>query len=69
MQSRWEAAREAFVGEVKESGRVVLGEVEGVLRSVVRENERKDVSPDDVESWKKAREVVGACEEELKKLG
>jgi len=68
LQSRWEAAREAFVGEVKESGRVVLGEVEGVLRSVVRENEREEVSPEDIEGWRKAREGVKACEEELKKL-
>ena len=69
LQSHWEKAREVFVGEVRESGRVVLGEVEGVLRAVIRENERKEVSIEDVEGWRKAREGVKACEEELKKLG
>jgi len=68
LQSRWEEAREVFVGEVRESGRVVLGEVEGVLRGVVRENERREVSPEDVEGWTTARDGVRACEEELKKL-
>ena len=68
LQSRWEEAREVFVGEVRESGRVVLGEVEGVLRGVVRENEMREVSPEDVEGWKKAKEGVRACEDALKKL-
>jgi hypothetical protein len=55
LQKNWEAERENWEAEVREHGRVVLSEVEDVLRSVVRGNERGVLRSADVEDWGKAR--------------
>jgi hypothetical protein len=55
LQKNWEAERQSWEADVREHGRVVLSEVEDVLRSVVRGNERGVLRSTDVEDWGKAR--------------
>jgi hypothetical protein len=66
LQKKWEGERETWEAEVREHGRVVLSEVEDVLRSVVRENERGVLRLSDKEDWSRAR---GALREVKKALG
>ena len=65
LQKKWEAERSTFENEVHETGRVVLAEVEEVMRGVVRDNERPTVRTQDVEEWQKARQSVERCEQAL----
>lgn len=66
LQKKWEAERRNWEAEVREHGRVVLSEVEDVLRTVVRSNERGVLRASDLEDWEKAR---GALREVKKALG
>lgn len=66
LQKKWEKERENWEAEVREHGRVVLSEVEDVLRSVVRSNERGVLRASDLEDWGRAR---GALREVKKALG
>jgi hypothetical protein len=66
LQKRWEDERETWEAEVREHGRVVLSEVEDVLRAVVRENERGVLRSSDLEDWSRAR---GALREVKMALG
>jgi hypothetical protein len=66
LQKKWEGERVTWEAEVREHGRVVLSEVEDVLRSVVRENERGVLRLSDKEDWSRAR---GALREVKKALG
>ena len=66
LQKKWEAERENWEAEVREHGRVVLSEVEDVLRTVVRSNERGVLRATDLEDWEKAR---GALREVRRQLG
>jgi len=65
LQKKWEAEREGWEAEVREHGRVVLSEVEDVLRSVVRSNERGVLRQTDVEVWEKARGALREVKEAL----
>lgn len=65
LQKKWEGERGIWEAEVREHGRVVLAEVEDVLRRVVRENERGVLRPEDLEDWGRAR---GALEEVARAL-
>ncbi|KAG9753832.1 hypothetical protein KCU73_g5800, partial [Aureobasidium melanogenum] len=58
LQKRWEGERETWEAEVREHGRVVLSEVEDVLRTVVRENERGVLRQTDIEDWQRARQAL-----------
>jgi hypothetical protein len=58
LQKKWEGERETWEAEVREHGRVVLSEVEDVLRSVVRENERGVLRSSDLEDWSRAKEAL-----------
>lgn len=58
LQKKWEGERETWEAEVREHGRVVLSEVEDVLRTVVRENERGVLRQSDIEDWGRAREAL-----------
>ncbi|KAI5200743.1 hypothetical protein E4T39_05620 [Aureobasidium subglaciale] len=58
LQKKWEGERETWEAEVREHGRVVLGEVEDVLRRVVRENERGVLRQADIQDWDRAREAL-----------
>ncbi|KAI4723408.1 hypothetical protein E4T48_00246 [Aureobasidium sp. EXF-10727] len=58
LQKKWEAERQTWEAEVREHGRVVLAEVEDVLRTVVRENERGVLRTSDLEDWRRAREAL-----------
>jgi hypothetical protein len=55
LQKKWETERQTWEAEVREHGRVVLSEVEDVLRSVVRENERGVLRSSDLKDWEAAR--------------
>lgn len=66
LQKKWESERQNWEAEVREHGRVVLSEVEDVLRTVVRSNERGVLRPSDLEDWERAR---GALREVKKALG
>jgi hypothetical protein len=66
LQRNWEGEREGWEAEVREHGRVVLSEVEDVLRRVVRENERGVLRASDMEDWGRAR---GALREVTQALG
>ena len=68
LQRKWEEARSVFAGEVRESGRVVLAEVEGLMRGVVRDHERPAVRKEDEEAWQRAREAVREAGEQLRRL-
>ena len=68
LQKKWEHERRVFEGDVKESARVVLSEVEGIMRSVVRENERPTLRSADVDGWLRARGALEWCQTELDKL-
>jgi len=65
LQKKWEAEREGWEAEVREHGRVVLSEVEDVLRSVVRSNERGVLRQTDVEDWERARGALREVKEAL----
>lgn len=69
MQRIWEDQRRIWEGDVRESGRVVLAEVEEMMRRIVRENERPNLRPEDVASWMRAREAVKEVEDALSKRG
>ncbi|KAG9654903.1 hypothetical protein KCU64_g6895, partial [Aureobasidium melanogenum] len=58
LQKKWEGERETWEAEVREHGRVVLSEVEDVLRTVVRENERGVLRQSDIEDWQRARAAL-----------
>ncbi|KAH0269740.1 Metallo-dependent phosphatase, partial [Aureobasidium melanogenum] len=58
LQKKWEKERQTWEAEVREHGRVVLSEVEDVLRTVVRENERGVLRQTDIEDWERAREAL-----------
>ncbi|KAH0271238.1 Metallo-dependent phosphatase, partial [Aureobasidium melanogenum] len=58
LQKKWQGEIETWAAEVREHGRVVLSEVEDVLRTVVRENERGVLRQTDIEDWQRAREAL-----------
>ncbi|KAG9520871.1 Metallo-dependent phosphatase, partial [Aureobasidium melanogenum] len=58
LQKKWEGERETWEAEVREHGRVVLSEVEDVLRTVVRENERGVLRQSDIEDWQRAKAAL-----------
>jgi hypothetical protein len=66
LQKKWKSEREGWEAEVREHGRVVLSEVEDVLRRVVRENERGVLRSSDLRDWESAR---GALREVKQALG
>ncbi|KAF4555108.1 Hypothetical protein D9617_3g021780 [Elsinoe fawcettii] len=68
LQKLWGAERIKFEGEVKEQGRLVLGDVESRLRTVVREGRRPQINPEDQQRWSQARQLVQKCQELLSKL-
>ncbi|KAJ9629794.1 hypothetical protein H2203_002175 [Taxawa tesnikishii (nom. ined.)] len=68
LQRKWEEARNVWEGEVRESGRVVLSDVEATLRVVIAGNERPVLRTEDVVAWRKARDAVQQVGEELGKL-
>lgn len=67
LQKKWEHERRVWEGEVKEQGRLVLAEVEGVMRKIVWENEKPSLRVDDVKGWQEAAEAVKAVETELER--
>lgn len=67
LQTAWERAREQWEGGVGEEGRLVLAEVEEVMRGVVRGNERAGLRESDVRGWREARDAVRVVEEALEK--
>ena len=69
LQKLWGTERNGFASTVHEGGRFVLGEVEAELRKMVSEGGRVNVRPEDVESWREAREAVQRCREAMEKLG
>ena len=58
LQRRWESAREAWVAQVREEGRKVLGLVEGRCRRVVRDGGRSSIGEGMVEEVGSAEEMV-----------
>ncbi|KAG2166182.1 hypothetical protein JADG_005921 [Aureobasidium aubasidani] len=68
LQKKWEGERESWEAEVREHGRVVLSEVEEVLRSVVRTNERGTLRNADMEDWQRARGALERVEEALQEV-
>ncbi|THZ91477.1 hypothetical protein D6C82_09957 [Aureobasidium pullulans] len=68
LQKKWEGERESWEAEVREHGRVVLSEVEEVLRSVVRTNERGTLRNADMEDWQRARGALEKVEEALQEV-
>lgn len=66
LQKKWEAERENWEAEVREHGRVVLSEVEDVLRTVVRSNERGVLRATDLEDWEKARGALREVRRQLR---
>ena len=73
LQTKWEAARAYWQGEVREEGRKVLKHVERVVREVVREGGKVEVGVEGdevgVEERRVAREVAARARRELEKLG
>lgn len=67
LQRKWEDERRVWESEVREQGRLVLAEVEGVMRNIVRENEKPALRLDDIKGWQKAAEAVSAVEMEMGK--
>lgn len=68
LQKKWEGERGSWEAEVREHGRVVLSEVEEVLRSVVRTNERGTLRNADMEDWQRARGALERVEEALQEV-
>ncbi|GAM84018.1 hypothetical protein ANO11243_020090 [Dothideomycetidae sp. 11243] len=68
LQRRWGEDRSAFEGDVREQGRLVLGEIESLLRKTVREDKRPAVRAEDSLAWREARIAIDTAREELKKL-
>ena len=60
--------RTKFQGEVREQGRIVLGEIEALLRGIVRDGKRPVVRQEDMQTWNEARRLIKAAEEALEKL-
>ncbi|KAF2153427.1 hypothetical protein K461DRAFT_224358 [Myriangium duriaei CBS 260.36] len=68
LQRLWGEERTKFESEVREQGRLVLAETEGILRKVVREDKRPQVRTEDTAEWEKARSLIHAARNELEKL-
>lgn len=68
LQKLWGAERSKFESEVREQGRIALGEVEARLRGIVRDGRRPQIIEEDQERWNKAEEVIHRCRELLHKF-
>lgn len=68
LQKIWGKERDGFVNSLREDGRKVLAAVESHLRKLVDQGGREDVSPEDRESWCKARSAIMNCREALEKI-
>ena len=67
LQKKWEAERSGFATAVREDARRVLGEVEQLLRGLIRTGGRATVDPMDARGWREAREAAERCREALGK--
>jgi hypothetical protein len=68
LQTKWEAAREFWKGEIREEGRLALKETEDLMRKVVNEGGKPMADPVEVEARKGARESVEKAMKALRKL-
>ncbi|KAF2090716.1 hypothetical protein K490DRAFT_18170, partial [Saccharata proteae CBS 121410] len=69
MQSLWERAREAWQGDVRETGRRALRETEESVRRIVVNNEKGRTDEAGVRERREAREAVGRAREALERVG
>lgn len=68
VQRAWTSERIGFLDRIMDAGRVVLRQIEGELRTEVREKGRRGLEPEDVKMWDEARAAVRRCRDELEKM-